>query len=476
MEGIGKPNKEEKIGSDYIIQEKLGSGGQANVFLVTKKGEAQKYAAKVFKKENNSIYIEIKILEELKHYNNPYIINIIENGKGEIVRNNRETKNLTYFIMENAPNGNIFDYIYCRKSGLGELHSKIVFQKILKGFECCHEHNICHRDIKLENLLLDDEYIPKICDFGLACFNSNNITHDCGTKQYKPPEINGKNKYDGIKVDIFYLASALMILTTGLPGFLMPNKGDYFFIEIIKEDYDSYWEKIDMQMKAVGIKLSPEFKNLYTKMINIKPEKRPNITEILKDPWFKEIDDMKKNNKERFDILENEISEIFCSLRENVKNNNKKEMEVNNKKSESASYNRDIPGELCFGQNLVPKYIDTPLNVNNCINIKGYINPVNFMNNLYNMISRNSGDDCSLIPDNEKLKFKINITEKTDDKNENEDNEILKLSILVKLYKYPDGHVLRCKQKEGNRKDFLDKFEEISEFVKKIISQPHAIF
>ena len=234
--------------------------------------------------------------------------------------------------MEYYPNGNIFDYIYCRKIGLGELLSKIVFQKILKGFECCHEHNICHRDIKLENLLLDDEYIPKICDFGLACINSKDVKNDCGTKQYKPPEINGKNNYDAIKVDIFYLASALMILTTGLPGFLMPNKGDYFFSEINKEDYNSYWTKIDSRMKAIGITLSKEFKDLYFKIISIKPEKRPKITEILNDPWFNEINDLKKNNQDQFVKLEKEISELFDSLRENVKNSNQIEMEADNKK------------------------------------------------------------------------------------------------------------------------------------------------
>ena len=92
------------------------------------------------------------------------------------------------------------------------------------------------------------------------------------------------------------------------------------------------------------------------------------------------------------------------------------------------------------------------------------------MNDLYKMISDNFGDDCSLIPDDKKLKFKINITEDTDDENENSDNEILKLSILVKLYKYSDEYILRCKQKEGNRGDFLEKFEKISEIVKKIIS------
>ena len=102
--------------------------------LSLKKGETKQYAAKVFKKENsNSIDIEIKILKELKQYNNKYIINIIEDGNEEIVRNNRKKKILKYFIMENAPNGNIFDYIYCRKSGLGELYSKIIFQKIFQS-------------------------------------------------------------------------------------------------------------------------------------------------------------------------------------------------------------------------------------------------------------------------------------------------------------------------------------------------------
>ena len=465
MEGIGKPIGEEKIGSDYIIEEQLGSGGQANVFLVTKRGEAKQYAAKVFKNDDDSIDNEIYILQKLKEYKNPYIITIKEAGKGEIVRNNRKTKILKYFIMDNYPNGNIFDYIYYKESGFGELHSKIIFQKILKGLECCHEHNIYHRDIKLENVLLDDKCIPKICDFGLASINLMDKIDYGGTKQYKPPEINGKNNYDCLKVDIFYLASALMLLTTGLPGFMMPNKEDDFFIEIINGNYDLYWKKIDGQMETKGIKLSKEFKDLYFKMISINPENRPKITEILNDPWFKEIDNMKKDNLAQFVKLENEIFEIFNSWSEDVKNNSKKEMEVKNIESESASYNRSISGELIFRSHLVPKYIYTPLNLNNCINIKGYINPVNFMNELYKKISDNFGDDCTLIADEEKLKFKINITEKIDD-----DNEILKLSILVKLYKYPDGHVLIFKQKEGNRKDFLDKFEKISELVKKIIS------
>ena len=139
-------------------------------------------------------------------------------------------------------------------------------------------------------------------------------------------------------------------------------------------------------MQTIGITLSQEFKELYFKMISIKPEKRPDIEEILNDPWFKEIDDMKKNNQEQFIKLENEISEIFSSLRKDVKKHNRKEMKNNNKESKNASNNyRSSSGELIFSSNLVPNYIDTPLNINNYIDIKGYLNPVNFMNDLYIM-------------------------------------------------------------------------------------------
>jgi len=226
----------------------------------------------------------------------------------------------------------------------------------------------------------------------------------------------------------------------------------------------SYWAKVDPQMKGIGIKLSDDYKDLYFKMISIKPEKRPNINEILKHAWFKEIDDMKINEQEKFDALSKEINDIFSSLNETVKDYNQKEMEANQKNSEQAQ-NRASSGKSYFNPILLPKYLDTPLNVNNCINIKGYIDPVEFMNDLYETLSNHFGDNCSLIPDDKKLKFKIEITEEGE--NENDEREI---TMIVKLYKYSDEHILRFIQKEGNRKDFLDEFKVIPDLVQKIIS------
>ena len=464
-------NNEEKSeikginGSIYLIEKRIGSGGQANVFLVTKKGDTEKLAAKIFKSEGVSVDIEIKILSDLNRYNNPYIIKIKDSGKGDIIRINRETKkNMTYFVLENAPNGNIFDYIYVRESGLGEPLSKILFQQILYGVQCIHEHNICHLDIKLENILLNDKYIPKICDFGHAFYNSNDIAYLSGTEEYRPPEVDGNNKYDGIKVDIFYLASVLMLLTTGLPGFKKPVKSDYFFIDIINENSVSYWAKVDKQIERQKIELSGDFKDLFFKMISIKPEKRPNINDILKHAWFKEIDDMKINDPKKFNALNKEISDIFSSLSESVKKYNQKEMEAEEKESEKG-LNRSGSDDTCFDPDLRPKYLDTPLKANNCINIKGHLDPVEFMNELYETLKNHFGDNCPIIPDDKKLKFKIDITEESED--ENDEREI---TMIVKLYKYSNDHILRFIQKEGNRRDFLDKFKVISDLVQSIIS------
>ena len=64
---------EEKIDSKYKIIEKIGSGGQANIFSVVKIGTNEIYAAKVFKYKSDSIDNEINMLQEIKQYQCPYI-------------------------------------------------------------------------------------------------------------------------------------------------------------------------------------------------------------------------------------------------------------------------------------------------------------------------------------------------------------------------------------------------------------------
>ena len=92
------------IDSKYRIKKKIGSGGQANIFLVEKIGTNKEYAAKVFKQNTQSLENEINMLQEVKQYQCPYIINIIDSGEGLVERNKRISEIRKYFILEHFPN------------------------------------------------------------------------------------------------------------------------------------------------------------------------------------------------------------------------------------------------------------------------------------------------------------------------------------------------------------------------------------
>ena len=479
-----KTFRKEKIGSKYIIKEKIGSGGQANVFLVEDKDTKIEYVSKVLKSENAiTIKKEIFFLNKLK--NNPYIINIVESGNEYIIRNNKPTRKKDYFILEKAKYGALIDYILFKKRGFGELKSKIIFSKILEGIKFCHKNNICHRDIKLENILIDENFTPRICDFGFACFNNNGLKDYIGTTFYKPPEINEETPYNGIYADIFSLGETLIYLVTGKSGFNKATKKNKNYKYIYSKNYAAFWENFKLEEMI----LSPEFKDLYIQMIQYVPKDRIKLEEISIHPWFKELEDIKKNNKKKFNEIEDEIKQIFINSVDDISKINRKELQaehsdikmIKNYNSDNFRAIDDDTTDDFFTQDFQAKYEDTPMNMKNYIKIKGNLKPVIFMNNLCKNIIRKYGiNNCYIeVLDKVKKKLKFMVTfEEEDDKekahkNENEEkddeNEINNLIMKIKLYQCPDGYLLNFSQIEGNRKYFLDKFIDISQLVEKII-------
>ena len=156
----------------------------------------------------------------------------------------------------------------------------------------------------MQNILLDNEYNPILCDFGLASLNSNELEQFVGTKSHAAPEILANRPYNGFKIDIFSLGVTLFRLVTSNPPFEQA-KNDSIYKYIKNDLFEGYW----FIVKQKGIKkLSDEFKKLYIKMVSYEPENRPTIQEILKGEWMEEI--MKLNEKEMSE-LDNEIKEEF---------------------------------------------------------------------------------------------------------------------------------------------------------------------
>ena len=263
--------------------------------MVKRENTDEQYVAKVIKDDDdeNSYKREIYALNILNPFHNLYIINLISSGVGTVFWNNKEENEKRYIVLEHATKGTLFDYFFYPGMGFGELKSKVIFKKILEGIKCCHDHGICHRDIKLENVLLDDVYNPKICDFGFVTKYSPELEEDLGTEQYKAPEIWAEKPYDGFKIDIFSLGQTLMVLTYGIYGFKNATGRDKLYPTIALGKKTEYWNIIDTSIKGI----TQDFKDLFFAMVSFNPKKRPKIDEILNHNWFKEINTMKKEQK-----------------------------------------------------------------------------------------------------------------------------------------------------------------------------------
>ena len=67
--------------------------------------------------------------------------------------------------MEHVPNGELFDFVQ-KQEGMSESSARDMFSQIVCGLKHCHSHGVAHRDLKLENILLDSDYCPKVSCYG----------------------------------------------------------------------------------------------------------------------------------------------------------------------------------------------------------------------------------------------------------------------------------------------------------------------
>ena len=109
---------------------------------------------------------------------------------GQVVKpSGRVINNLVYIIMEFVTGGLLFDL--CQTMGaMGEDAGRFFAIQLLDVMEYCHNQQVVHRDLKLENILVDDDLNLKVADFGFACYkNIDALKSYRGTMTYMAPEI-----------------------------------------------------------------------------------------------------------------------------------------------------------------------------------------------------------------------------------------------------------------------------------------------
>ncbi|XP_017270448.1 NUAK family SNF1-like kinase 1 [Kryptolebias marmoratus] len=192
----------------YEVMETLGRGTYGKVKKAVEKASMRTVAIKSIRKERitddlDRIHIqrEIEITSSLRH---PNIIRFHEVF---------ESRDKIVIVMEYASRGELYDYIQERKR-LPEPDARSIFRQITSAVHYCHKNGVVHRDLKLENILLDQDLNVKLADFGL----SNNFQRGsllqtyCGSPLYASPEIVKGLPYQGPEVDCWALGVLLYAL------------------------------------------------------------------------------------------------------------------------------------------------------------------------------------------------------------------------------------------------------------------------
>ena len=473
------------IDNKYIIKKQIGNGAQGEIYLVEKNKENNELVVKVInpglmeKDEKINFLNEIEILQKLSNKEKKYVPFFYESGEGFLKRENEDESNLVkrlYLVIDYAEKGDLFYYFEKAAKGFKEKHAKVIFKKIVEDIKYCHEHNICHLDIKIGNILLNHNYEPIITDFGLSklIFDEKGIPikykNISGTPHYMSPQILELGTYSGSEADIFSLGVVLFNLVTGDFGFQVAHLKDKSYGLIIRRNILKYWNSISDRIPHVS-SLSEEFKDLYLKMIAYRPEKRPSIEEILKHPWMQEINDM---NEDQLTELNNEIIEEFMNL-EDKKNDANITIETT---QDTANIE---PEYISRGDDSLEEKYDMSIKIkqiklgdkfaNNYIKINGNIIPHKFMNSLVESIQNKFDDDCTIIRSKEKLKFEVyfDLNKKYDiEQLEEFDNSCV---MKVKLYEEDKGgYLVNFIKVKGDIEDYHEYFLKIQKIIKELLN------
>jgi serine/threonine-protein kinase SRK2 len=185
-------------------------------------------------------------------------------------------------VMEYAAGGELFERI-CSKGRFGEDEARFFFQQLISGLEYCHHHGVAHRDLKLENTLIDGSPTPrlKICDFGYSKHSliDSEPKSTVGTPAYIAPEVLSHKAYDGKAADVWSCGVTLYVMVVGAYPFEDPSDARNFRKTIARI------VSVNFAFPS-ALALSEECKDLVRRIFVVDTARRFTIKDIKAHAWF----------------------------------------------------------------------------------------------------------------------------------------------------------------------------------------------
>jgi serine/threonine protein kinase len=186
-----------------------------------------------------------------------------------------ESKSRIYIIMEYMSLGPVNKMI----DRIDENQIKQYTRNLICAVEHCHKiANIIHKDINVNNLLVNKDGIAKLCDFGISSVfeEDNDLLPSKGPSTYTPPEKKYNEQYRGKPADIYLIGLTLFHMVYKRPlfkDFGNLTKNDYINIEIPKKDENNK-------------EINSDLYDLIKSMLSFNPDDRPTINKLKRDPWL----------------------------------------------------------------------------------------------------------------------------------------------------------------------------------------------
>ncbi|XPS79302.1 hypothetical protein M3J07_011304 [Ascochyta lentis] len=251
---------------NYTLGKLIGKGSFGKVYLASHKlSNGSKVVLKSAKKDDANLAREIHHHRQFIH---PHIARLYE----VIV-----TEELVWLALEYCPGDELYNYLL-QKGALEPPKVQRIFTQLVGAVSYVHNKSCVHRDLKLENILLDKHGDVKLVDFGFTREyegKSNYLQTWCGTVCYSAPEMLKGEKYAGEKVDVWSLGIILYALLVG---------------ELPFDDDDEMVTKMKILKEEAKYPdtFPPQARELCQSLLSKRPILRPTLAEVLQNPWLSE--------------------------------------------------------------------------------------------------------------------------------------------------------------------------------------------
>ena len=257
----------------YRISNVIGSGSFSTVKLVTNRITNKQFACKIVPRAlirrydmEKMFFDSVRTLKSLKHKHIAQFVDFFADEENN------------YLVFEYCSEGSLLRKINS-EGMLRESDSRKIIYQVSLALSYLHSRNIIHRDIKPDNIMIDENGDVKLIDFDFCSevLGEELRETSCGTPSYSSPQVISGAPYDGKKNDVWSLGVVLYAMVSGrLPWYQSRN--------LVK-----FYERILTEPLIIPSYLTKNCSNLIREMLEVNEDKRIDINGVLRSPFLSQV-------------------------------------------------------------------------------------------------------------------------------------------------------------------------------------------